>query len=874
MVPAVSQSHTASNGVSLENVAEEVLNGIFCHYEPPTSEEAQRKAAEEATHFPTKYGTQVRKKSILRPSRLERKQKVQTLRNVTWRDEEKKSNPIESKISSCAMDQCNLFGSSTGDGIADTMPEVPMKMQSVMQKQTATTVPLKTETTPNSEDAELPTVPGKASKKKVLYDDEGNPIDDETDHPQDENIPPASRNQQGRSQYYRDVPFGRPGDQIPIMDEDPNDPGVYEPESYGRSSPSNVAAFKRMRSPPMPGLPRNYRLDEEVEVEMGWGRGRDNVESLGRVPPSSRSRSNSPSQIGRSSGGQYQVASSKPAGSPRKGLGWMKKLAGRPSTPHRRRISKDGDLEYDSDDDLDRLPPSPRDSYSAERGRSRSPREFDDYNDESNHDYFQHRGRRSSRSPSRRTDVYSDLTTDYISEVPTDRYDTPPRRRSRSPGRRDYYPMEDPYFHDRRSQQSIRSYDSQRDQDGQDYSDELRSSRTIDFDRPHPRDFYRRSSREYDDDVDRPYYSDAHYRQDSREYEDVYDRRRSNRGDYRGDREGSSLRYPEDDDVDRDEARDAQRRYEEDFQRRYDAKVRRSRRESDPIPSRRTRRREISIEEAEQDTYEHKRPHTTTSAEYRRGPQPLCCVDTTYGGDANFRGRQKDPTPRMSSEGTDAPEFSESRVQLPPTPRMPGQTQTTRDEKIERVARPSTTERRNDGTKNNGRPRVDTKDETDEEKYARTRKALMRQLSPTSLATDDEIREDVSSVGMQSDTIRPLNYPNPFLQVPPPILEETATNGDYSDDDRERSTLSSDKRSNSTLSSKQPIPKESDRPTAIQAVSNSSSRSSGSKKYWKGWKKSFGMVKNIVKEIDEKRIPAPVLPGPTDAANSGKRQTE
>ena len=42
-----------NKGVSLENVAEEVLNGLFCHYEPPTTEDSQRKAAEEASRQST-----------------------------------------------------------------------------------------------------------------------------------------------------------------------------------------------------------------------------------------------------------------------------------------------------------------------------------------------------------------------------------------------------------------------------------------------------------------------------------------------------------------------------------------------------------------------------------------------------------------------------------------------------------------------------------------------------------------------------------------------------------------------------------------------------------------------------------------------------
>ena len=98
---------------------------------------------------------------------------------------------------------------------------------------------------------------------------------------------------------------------------------------------------------------------------------------------------------------------------------------------------------------------------------------------------------------------------------------------------------------------------------------------------------------------------------------------------------------------------------------------------------------------------------------------------------------------------------------------------------------------------------VNTDDNSNQyEMFVRTRRAAMRQLSPTSMATDDEIREEVSSVGMESHTLRPINYPNPFLRVPPPVLEDDIPEEDASEDDNEPSTLSeSDDPSKETLTS-------------------------------------------------------------------------
>jgi hypothetical protein len=121
------------------------------------------------------------------------------------------------------------------------------------------------------------------------------------------------------------------------------------------------------------------------------------------------------------------------------------------------------------------------------------------------------------------------------------------------------------------------------------------------------------------------------------------------------------------------------------------------------------------------------------------------------------------------------------------------------------------------------------------------------------MATDDEIREEVSSVGMESSTLRPIQYPNPFLKVPPPILEDQESASDPS-------TLSSVPLSKITMTSLNPSKEgkqSKSKKNDIPAASNGSS--SKSKKLWKGWKKTLGKVKSIVHDIDEKRIPAPQM---------------
>jgi hypothetical protein len=146
------------------------------------------------------------------------------------------------------------------------------------------------------------------------------------------------------------------------------------------------------------------------------------------------------------------------------------------------------------------------------------------------------------------------------------------------------------------------------------------------------------------------------------------------------------------------------------------------------------------------------------------------------------------------------------------------------------------------------------------------------------VATDDEIRAEVSSVGMESDTLRPVNYPNPFVRPSKP-LKKNARRDEEASIVRTSSEPSSI--SNSTSSApaavvpqqQQPIKKVKSADSGVR--SHDVSQGSGtttSKKLWKGWRKAVGKVKAIVKDIDQQRIPEPYIHPPPTAHAGTTRQ--
>ncbi|KAL3910231.1 MAG: hypothetical protein SGILL_007773 [Bacillariaceae sp.] len=212
------------------------------------------------------------------------------------------------------------------------------------------------------------------------------------------------------------------------------------------------------------------------------------------------------------------------------------------------------------------------------------------------------------------------------------------------------------------------------------------------------------------------------------------------------------------------------------------------------------------------------------------------------------RKTKKEPTPRGSIDPAEAVgQYAKRREQLPPTPRKQSDSP-----KEQPRQSPSQVIRSHQKELN--------------ERVKESRESLLSTFSPRSMATDDEIREEVSSVGMASDTIRPL-YENPFRKVPTPVIEERESVPvkqvqKKGSSDVEGSTLSAV--SGSTLSSRPSTQvssqkKKKKKSRSALAVQESSSMSTRSKKLWRGWKKTVGNVKNIVKEIEDQRIHPPHL---------------
>jgi hypothetical protein len=238
----------------------------------------------------------------------------------------------------------------------------------------------------------------------------------------------------------------------------------------------------------------------------------------------------------------------------------------------------------------------------------------------------------------------------------------------------------------------------------------------------------------------------------------------------------------------------------------------------------------------------------------RQDPTPRYSVDPVEADQVKVTDRN-DPTPRYSVDPVEA-DNTKRREQLPATPRMDGDASQERSKRSQEKPRkpvPSILESY-------------SAFDFSQKSFDKLLKKTLDQLSPKSMATDDEIREEASSGGMVSETIRPLYYECPFMNVP--VTEEQEQNLPMEliplkeIDDLEPSTLSG---SESTLSS---------RPTETtigssqkknagggdkghRAIQHTYSGSTRSKKLWRGWKKTMGKVRKIVHDIDEQRIHTP-----------------
>lgn len=240
-------------GTPFENVAEEVLNGLFCHYEPPVSEYTQHKAAKAVRKNPKKYSfSEVKKtESILRTSRLFRKREafrsattepaVPFKKAVTWRDEKSsQSKGIEGRIEGCATRHCDFLGFSTMGGVdlADNEGQTAQTHTPKMPGEVPVPPPIIKQT---------PTVrePLKdGSSKKILYDDEGHPIGNVAVDPTDE-APPAPSGLSQLRQMARELD---------------NEEDMYEPENYDQPS-------RRRLMPPRSATPRHERPEDPIGLQ-------------------------------------------------------------------------------------------------------------------------------------------------------------------------------------------------------------------------------------------------------------------------------------------------------------------------------------------------------------------------------------------------------------------------------------------------------------------------------------------------------------------------------------------------------------------------------------------------------------------------------
>jgi hypothetical protein len=260
---------------NIENVTEDVINGLFCTYEPPTSTKSQRRAAKDAMDHPQKYKLRSRlnAKSILKyttgkikPKKKKNNNKTKDInknydnanpntngngnvsdgrdddetvatsteltmhdnrnKTVTWRDQQPKQQEpkqhqqqqqqqpssvdrtkLEDNVVEVADKYCGIFSQNAGEGIADLLsspkgraaqsffscgdknqqPRVPSTNNGngydtpiSMVGATNNTVDVHTVDDYDDEGSRSTTATNNKNKnKKVLYDDLGNPVEED-----------------------------------------------------------------------------------------------------------------------------------------------------------------------------------------------------------------------------------------------------------------------------------------------------------------------------------------------------------------------------------------------------------------------------------------------------------------------------------------------------------------------------------------------------------------------------------------------------------------------------------------------------------------------------------------------------------------------
>lgn len=184
---------------NIENTAEDIVNGLFCTYEPPTSKVQQYKAANAVRKDPTKYNVRPSvPKSILKFKIKKNTKKSQptptasiapsvaisearddapiedkdsSKKSVTWRDQKGKKDrtDLENKVVSLASKYCG-GACNGGEDIADVLSS-PTGRATQNFFSTDAETPGSMASMASSLFAET-----ENGNKKVLYDDQGNPI--------------------------------------------------------------------------------------------------------------------------------------------------------------------------------------------------------------------------------------------------------------------------------------------------------------------------------------------------------------------------------------------------------------------------------------------------------------------------------------------------------------------------------------------------------------------------------------------------------------------------------------------------------------------------------------------------------------------------
>lgn len=319
-------------GGAFENAAEEILNGLFCHYEPPASTKAQKNAADKVrSGDPTEILYQEQQNKLVAKKFKKEKQETEDERSdgeeegeeteetqeereaeepetpkkdakgVKWRDEEsKKKSQEEAEKSGLAtaflraQTQCGTMvgdwgvcGSNEKD-IPQGLEDVQDEMSVVRQPETPGTL------TPKS------VLKNSGETPKVLYDDEGNPMN-------------AKRSPSGS--VVRNSPFFRSQSPISALRASPKHfdgrPDVYEPNDYNKS-PSNFRMNRKSTPRPDKNAQDNEKEKDEQEefVERLAKLPTRTSPRVGRVRPSQLNSSKAPRHFdGRVGGGKAAYGS-------------------------------------------------------------------------------------------------------------------------------------------------------------------------------------------------------------------------------------------------------------------------------------------------------------------------------------------------------------------------------------------------------------------------------------------------------------------------------------------------------------------------------------------------------------------------------------